>query len=56
MELTILSTLSSGLRMVIFFFFYARDFSESPVERESDQLDECFFFLAKTRLDGEACT
>ena len=23
-----------------FFFFYARDFSESPVERESDQLDE----------------
>jgi hypothetical protein len=42
MELTILSTLSSGLRTVI-----SDESSESPVEREFDQLDD-FFFLAKT--------
>lgn len=41
------------------YFFLRRDFSESPVEREFDQLDGVFPPLAKTtktRLDREACT
>jgi hypothetical protein len=38
MELTVLSNLSSGLRTVI-----SDETSESPVEREFDQLDDSFF-------------